>query len=281
MQKVTDVHKLRFIYNFAKQGSSRAEQNDLGLLESITKPFFDPFIEPKQIFTQWVIQSDVYIASSNYAKDTFLKGFVKQRNKVQTEFDRTRPDSKRLLEKIGNLRIHLVALEQHGKKIVKVVKVPKKFTPLLDSTIILEKGKTVDILRQVSEIFNASTGFLKVMDKWVGDRTLDYFASTPEVPIKILTANIDKKTLVPFQILLNRINETRSNKIEVRVCNPTEFHDRYIITEKNLWIVGSSLKDAGYKNWTTINRSGDDEKRKELSDIFDKLWNSSTPISFP
>lgn len=280
LQKVVDVHKLRFIYNFAKKSGSRAEQDDLGLLESIAKPFIDPYIDSRQLFTQWIIYSDIYVTNSNYTKDAFLKRFIKQRDKVQTEFDKSRPDSKKLMMKVGELRIHLDALEQNGKRAVKTANMPEKSTPQLDNTIILEKGKTVDILRQVSDILNASTGFLKVMDKWVSDRTLDYFASAPEIPIRILTSNIDTKRLVPFQVMLNRINETRQNKIEVRACSPSEFHDRYIITEKDLWIIGSSLKDVGYKNWTTINRSGDGKKRKELSEIFDKLWSGSTVVTF-
>ena len=103
------------------------------------------------------------------------------------------------------------------------------------------------------------------MDKWVSDKTLEYFASAPEVPIKILTSVIDNKKRVQFQVMLNRINETRSNPIEVRICDPKEFHDRYIISGKELWVIGSSLKDVGYKNWTTLNRVEDGEKRKELN----------------
>lgn len=281
LQKIIDVHKLRFIYNFAKKSGSKAEQDDLGLLESIAKPFIDPYTDSRQLFTQWVIYSDIYITNSNYAKDVFLKRFIKQRDKVQAEFDKNRPDSKKLMEKITELRIHLDALEQNGKRIIKTVTISEKSNPRLDDTIILEKGKTVDILRQVSAIFNSSTGFLKVMDKWVSDRTLDYFASAPEIPIKILTANIDKKRIVPFQVMLNRINETRTNKIDVRVCDPSEFHDRYVMTGKELWMIGSSLKDVGYTNWTTVNRLDDKEKRKELLEIFDRLWAKATTISFP
>lgn len=275
LQKVNGIHGLKFIYSAAKKSANRTEQADMNFLESIAKPFFDPFTESRQMFTQWVIHSDVFITNSNFQKDSFLKRFIKQRDKVQTEFDKTKINSTKLAEKIGELRIHLDALEKHGKRVAIVPHLQEKTTPQLDSTIILEKGNTIYALKQVSNIFNNSKGFLKVMDKWVSDRTLEYFASVPEVPIKILTSNIDNKKRISFQVMLNRINETRSTSIEVRICNPKEFHDRYIITGKELWIIGSSLKDAGYKNWTTLNRLEDNEKRKELNKIFDKLWKAS------
>ena len=275
LQKVNNIHGLKFIYSAAKKSASRTEQTDMDFLESIAKPFIDPFTESRQMFTQWVIQSDVFITNSNFQKDSFLKRFIRQRDKAQTEFDKTKINSTKLTEKIGELRIHLDALEKHGKRIAHVPSLSEKTIPQLDSTIILEKGNTVEVLKQVSNIFNNSKGFLKVMDKWVSDKTLEYFASVPDVPIKILTSNIDNNKRVSFQVMLNRINETRSTPIEVRICNPKEFHDRYIITGKELWIIGSSLKDAGYKNWTTLNRSDDNEKRKDINKIFDKLWKLS------
>lgn len=278
LQKVNDIHKLRFIYNTAKKSASSTEKEDLSFLESIAKPFFDPYTESRQLFTEWVIHTDVYITNSNFSKDAFLKRFLKQRDKVQTDLDKTKLNSTKLSEKIGGLRILLDALERYGKRIINTPSLQDK-SPQLDSTIILEKGKTVDVLRQVTQIFSNSKGYLYVMDKWVSDKTLEYFASAPEIPIKILTSVIDNKKRVQFQVMLNRINETRSNPIEVRICDPKEFHDRYIISGKELWVMGSSLKDVGYKNWTTLNRVEDGEKKKELNKIFEKLWRKSTVFS--
>ncbi|KAF6247116.1 hypothetical protein C6990_05395 [Nitrosopumilus sp. b3] len=268
------------MYNIAKKGANKDEQDDLELIESVTKPFFDPYTESRQLFTQWMIDSDIYISATNFDKDNFLKRFVKQRDKVQTEFDKIKPNSNKLAEKVGELKIHLDALERHGTRKAVISSIKQKSTPQLEDTIILEKGKTVDILKQVSEIFNGSARFLKVMDKWAGVKMLDYFVSVPEIPIKILTSNLEKKSEIEFQVMLNRINETRSNKIEVRVCDPKEFHDRYIINEKDLWMIGSSLKDVGYKNWTTITRTNDNEKRGDINNIFDDLWKKSSVFSF-
>ena len=279
LQKVNNIHVLKFGWNAGKKVLGSADVQDMNLLESIGKAFFDPFTESRQMFTQWIIQSDVFITNSNFQKDIFLKRFVKQRDKVQTEFDKTKVNSTKLTEKLGELRIHLDALQQHGKQIVVTKKLQKIEQPQLDSTIILEKGKTVDILKQVSEVFNSSTKFLKIMDNWIGVKTLEYLTSMPEIPVKILTSNIEKKSQVEFQVMLNRINETRSNPIEVRLCEPKEFHDRYTINGKDLWMIGASLKDVGYKNWTTISKINDKDQRKEINKIFDMLWKNSIPFS--
>ena len=278
LQKVNNIHTLKFGWNLGKKLLDSTEIVDTKMLESFGK-FLDPFTESRQMFTQWLIQSDVFITNSNFQKDVFLKRFVKQRDKVQTEFEKTKVNSTKLTEKIGELRIHLDALQQHGKQIVITPKLQKKVPLQLDSTIILEKGKTVEILRRVSEVFNSSTKFLKVMDNWIGAKTLEYFTSLPEIPVKILTSNIKKNDLVSFQVMLNRINETRSNPIEVRLCEPKEFHDRYAINGKELWMIGASLKDVGYKTWTTINKINDEDQRQEINKIFDVLWRKSTLFS--
>ena len=186
LQKVNNIHGLRFLYNMAKKGANKDEQDDLELIESVTKPFFDPYTESRQLFTQWVIDSDIYLSASNFDKDNFLKRFVKQRDKVQTEFDKIKPNSNKLTEKVGELKIHLDALERHGTRKAITSILQQKTVPQLDDIMILEKGKTVDILKQVTEILNSSTEFLKVMDKWVGVKMHDYFVSVPELPVKIL-----------------------------------------------------------------------------------------------
>ena len=198
LAKVNNIHGLKFIYNTVKKSSNKTEQEDLDLLESVAKPFFDPLTESRQMFIQWVINSDVYLTNSNFSKDVFLKRFIKQRDKVQTEFERIRPNTTWLSEKIGELRIHLDALEKYGKRIVRTHSLQENSPPQLESTIILEKGKTVDVLIQVTQILNNSKEYLNVMDKWVSDKTLEYFASDPDIPIKILTSNIDNKKRYSF-----------------------------------------------------------------------------------
>ena len=111
------------------------------------------------------------------------------------------------------------------------------------------------------------------MDRWVSSKTFEYYATAPDIPIMTLTTEIDNS--ITLQIILKRLNEERENKIQIRVCDKKEFHDRYIITDKELWMVGPSLKDAGYKTWGTITRAEDSEKKEKINQKFDGIWENS------
>lgn len=278
IQKVNKIQTLKLTWDLGKKFLGSEYVADMKNLESFGK-YIDQFIETRQIFSQWVIQSDIFVTNAKFQKDTFLSRFVKQRNKVERELGKEKVNATKLSVNIVNLKTHFIAMQKYGKKNIEKIPKLKKVTPLKkEKIIILEKGKTVDILKQVSEIFNNSTKFLKIMDNWIGSRTLEYVTSVPEIPIKMLTSSIEKNSQLEFEILLKRINEKRVNPIEIHLCKPKEFHDRYAINGKDLWIIGASLKDAGYTNWTTISKISDEDQRKEISKIFDILWKNSIPF---
>ncbi len=278
IENVNKLNTSKFLWNLGKNILGSDDVTAMRNLESLGGNI-DLFADKKQVFTQWIVQSNVYITNSNFKKDSFLSEFTKQRNKVKREFDKNKVNAATLVTSMTELRTHLVALQQYGTvkspKLLKE-KQPKTKLPKEKNTIKIDKGNTVDILKQVTRVFDNSTKFLKVMDNWIGTRTLDYFATVPEIPVKILTSNIAKKDKISFEVMLRRINEERTKSIEVHLCKPGEFHDRYIINGKELWMIGSSLKDAGYTNWTTINPLNDQDLRKEINKIFDVLWKNST-----
>lgn len=270
LQKVNGIHVLKFGWNLGKKILDDVDVQDMNLLESVGTPFFDPYIESRQMFVQCVIQSDVYITNSNFTNDTFLKRFVKQRDKVQTKFDKTKPNSTKLTEKIGELRVHLDALEQHGRRVSTVPSLNEPEPPNETTTKLIAKGKPFDAIRQVAQILETSKDSIKIMDRYVSEKTLEFLATAPDVQIKIITTTIESQ--IKFDIFLRRINEERTNPIKVKICDSKEYHDRYIITKKEVWSIGGSLKDVGYKTWSTINKIDDEDIKKEVNNIFDRLW---------
>ena len=278
IQRVNKFYTSKSLWNLGKVLDSNdvAAMRDIESLEKNS----DIYSEIHQLFTNWVIQSDIYISNSNFQKDSFLSRFIKQRNKTEREMGKEKINIVKLLTTVSELKTHVVALEQHGKrKKPKIPKSPKDKSLKTESqnTVRLEKGKKVDILKQVSKILNNSTKFIKIMDNWIGLRTLDYLTSIPDIPVMVLTSDIGKKR-VEFETLLRRINEERSKPIEIRTCRPKDFHDRHIINGKELWMIGSSLKDAGYTNSTLLTEIKDKYQRDEINKTFDVLWKNSTPI---
>jgi len=271
----SDLQGAKLIYNFLKSEASTSERKTMDSAESIASPHLDFFTNIRNLFTRWIIQSDIYI--ENLSKDNFLRRFLKQRDKIQNELDKQKPNATKLVGFLNELQIHLEALQQYGKpKMKKLEEISEKNEN--KDTIILEKGKPFDALRQVSEIFQKAESYIKLMDKYTGSKTLDFFVDVPEVPIKILTSQIETKNQIQFKVLYQRLKEEKKGLIEIRRCLPDKFHDRYALTEKEAWIIGPSLKDVGYKNWGTLSLIKDKEQRKKIEKIFDELWSSSTPI---
>lgn len=274
IKNIGNVSGMKLFYGAFKLDSDPAERKNLDDIESLAKGSgFDPFIQTRQQFAYWLIQSDLYLTNSNFKRDIFLKRFLSQRDKAEAELEKVKPDIAMLNNKLTKLQIHLQALEQYGKPINQLSTVKEIEDKISSNIEILEKGKPYQVLKVIRQIFFQSEKYIKVMDRWIGNKTLDYFASTPDVSIMVLTTEIDKT--LAFQIVLKRINEERKNKIQIRKCDRKDFHDRYIITDKELWSLGPSLKDAGYKTWGTVTRADDEEKKDKINKKFDDLWGKS------
>lgn len=271
IKNIGNVSGLKLFYNALKLDSDPAERKNLDDIESLAKGSgFDPFMQTRQQFAYWLIQSDLYLTNSNFERDIFLKRFLSQLDKAESELEKVKPDIAMLNNKLTQLQIYLQALEQYGKPINQLSTVKQIEDKISSNIEILEKGKPYEVLKVIRQIFSQSEKYIKVMDRWIGNKTLDYFASAPDVSIMILTTEIENT--VAFETILKRINDERNNKIDIRKCDRKDFHDRYIITDKELWSLGPSLKDAGYKIWGTITRADDEEKRDKINQKFDDLW---------
>lgn len=273
LKNIGNVSGMKLLYNVIKQDSDKLQKQQFDQMESSFSHLVDPFYQPRIFFTQWLIQSDLYLQYSNFEKDIFLKRFLKQRDKVENELEKKKPNTVIMTSYLSNLRMQLQALEQYGKRISLLSKSKKIESETSTNIEIFEKGKPYEALKVIGQIFCKSEKYIKLMDRWIGNKTLDYFVSTPNVSIMILTTEIEN--MVAFEIVLKRINDERNNKIEIRKCYRKDFHDRYIITDKELWSLGPSLKDAGYKTWGTITRADDEEKRDKINQKFDDLWEKS------
>ena len=270
LKNVGNVSGMKLMYNAIKQDSDARQKQEFNQMESSFSHLIDPFYQTKTFFTQWLIQSDVYLRNTNFEKNIFLKRFLKQREKTENELDKAKPETTVLNSLLTNLRMHLQALEQFEKRVNPLVTV-KEIEDKTNSNIeILEQGKPYEVFKVIGKIFSQSEKYIKLMERWISIKTLDYFVSTRDVSIMILTTEIENT--VAFETILKRINEERDNKIDIRKCDRKDFHDRYIITDKELWSLGPSLKDAGYKTWGTITRADDEEKRDEINQKFDDLW---------
>lgn len=107
----------------------------------------------------------------------------------------------------------------------------------------------------VKELVNLIEGLGKevaIVDPYIDVHLLDIMVLVnPTVFLKVLTINtggdLKKKTFVG---LAERLSEERGN-LEIRETDE-EFHDRYLIGDKNVLVVGASIKDLGKKDTTIV-----------------------------
>ncbi len=126
----------------------------------------------------------------------------------------------------------------------------------------------------LKEIIGDKYSKLSVCDPYLDLNTLDviYKNFIKGLPIRILTANVIDKPQGIFKRQLSDLNK-EGFKIEVRIYNKSTLHDRYIISEKQMWLCGNSLNHMGNKE-SFIVSTGEDIKQSVLS-TFNSRWKTS------
>lgn len=272
IQELSKLQGMKFIYTLGKFTLNPKDRKDLTDIEQILGPHIDPLATIRSMFAKWSINCDIYL--SQYKRASQIKSFERERNKVQKMLDQKRPDIQLLISKMSQILMSLDIVNENAVSLPppKLKPLPTKPTKITPRAIVIKKGKPFSAMKEVEEIFEKARGYIKVMDKWTSDKTLDFFWRAASVPIKILTCIIEEKSVPRFQVAYRRIKEERGTDFEIRKCKPEELHDRYLITQDELWTSGPSLKDLGSKSWGTITEVKDKQKKAEIEKIFDELW---------
>jgi len=133
---------------------------------------------------------------------------------------------------------------------------------------------------QLSEILASLRGEVKICDPYYGTRTLDSLDYISKVcHVRFLTA-ITSEAGRKLQGALKDFKKERP-KTELKIAkNPHELHDRYIVTNETLLILGHGLKDIGGKESFIIclNNKLVPDLIKELISSFDEKWKIGTPL---
>lgn len=132
-----------------------------------------------------------------------------------------------------------------------------------------------------NQILENLTGNLKIVDPYCGDRTLDILESIKDRNVKLLT-RVENLRDREKQKLLREITDfkTENPTIEIRNYPHSDIHDRYIISESEVVIIGHSIKDLGAKETFAIIL--DSDKNIDIYEVlhnnFNRRWNISTVI---
>lgn len=145
----------------------------------------------------------------------------------------------------------------------------------------VESGRPRYARQRLGDLLGGLQGIVRVCDPYYGVRTLDSLELIPSnIKIRFLTFQSGKEDQLKLATAIKDFLHERPN-VELRKLGPPlTLHDRYIIDDTGLKIIGHGLKDIGGKDSFIIALPKDlvEDLAKDLSDNFDAKWLSSTPL---
>lgn len=120
--------------------------------------------------------------------------------------------------------------------------------PLAPSEVSTPAAHPFRAKSEVRTMLTAAETEVVVVDKWVGPGTLDCLIEVRH-PIRLLTGDQDASIGSGFN---RTLEEFRSEGAEIEVRRHPNLHDRHLVFNNRLWLLGSSLKDAGRKDFNLI-----------------------------
>ncbi len=141
------------------------------------------------------------------------------------------------------------------------------------TVIFVEPEQAFSKIRKTEEILAGLQGTLRVCDPYVDGRTLDFLAGCQSAAaIRLLTVNIGKPN--PFARDLTAFNKEHGGRLEARVAAQRDLHDRYIIHDDGLLLLGASLNGLGKKQSFVIAVGND--LRAAVATAFESRWKAGT-----
>lgn len=135
-------------------------------------------------------------------------------------------------------------------------------------------------LKNLSELFTSLKGNILICDPYYGARTFYTLELIPkETKVFFLTARTSEK-IQSINSIINDFKKEHTN-FEIReVQNPKEIHDRYIIDDGGLMLVGHGIKDIGNKDSFIIklDKTIALEVWNEIKKSFSSKWSAAKPL---
>ena len=123
-----------------------------------------------------------------------------------------------------------------------------------------------DILAQLK-------GKLKICDPYIENKTIDYIAECKSATtIRLLTSNIRKEARLRRDLAAYEKEHTR--ELEIRVSTNGMLHDRYILHQDGMLLMGTSLNGFAKKQSFLVSLGPDIKFATETA--FDRMWTTAT-----
>lgn len=138
--------------------------------------------------------------------------------------------------------------------------------------VLVQPADAVMATLSLHQFFGGLKSPIRVCDPYLDGATIEHLeACAAGAEIRLLTMNV--KDSGPLRRLVQAAQGQR--QLAIRVANARTLHDRYIIDDRDMLILGTSLNGFGKKQCFTI-RAGED-MGETMRTTFDSLWAAATP----
>lgn len=139
------------------------------------------------------------------------------------------------------------------------------------SILFVDPAKALQATLTLHGLLGSLNGTVKICDPYLDAATLDHLSACPRaVAIRLLTRNIKDAGRVRALLAAAR---TEGRTIEVRVASTALLHDRYIIDDGKMVILGTSLNGFAKKQGFVV-QAGEDI-RGVVGQAFDAIWSGA------
>jgi len=176
-----------------------------------------------------------------------LSGILRSKKAVEVNIRIMRAfvHMRRMLLQNHDILLHLnKKIIEHDDNFEKVFKIIEERQQLPSQGIFFE-GKTFDAFKFIFDLIETAKKRIILIDNYVNYETL-YFFSKIKVDVNIFSTNISSMELEKYNAQYHN----------VRIIDFNLSHDRFLIIDDNVYLIGASLKDAG-KKWFGFSRIND------------------------
>ena len=142
------------------------------------------------------------------------------------------------------------------------------------SVLVIQPEKALSGIRALEEVFARLQGEIRICDPYVDSKTLDFLTAIPKTSrIRLLTVNL--QDVGRLRRDFKAYNRERGN-LEIRVATGSKLHDRYIISDNTMYLVGQSLNGIGSKQTFVVSVGHD--IAQQTTRTFDGSWGAANPF---
>jgi len=146
--------------------------------------------------------------------------------------------------------------------------------------IYVEAGTPRKARKQLRGILEGLSGVVRILDPYYGKRTLDVLELIPDsCEVRFLTAKTRENEARLGRAIADFRQEHPAKYLRI-YPRPREIHDRYIIDDRELLIIGHGLKDIGNRESfiIRIDESIAGGIVRQIRESFDAKWDESAPM---